>query len=338
VERGLVASCEVEVYEFVSSIKINGTGGNINIGESRRLTADVEPSSATNAGVSWSSSNPSVIKVESSGMITAVGYGAATVTAMASDGSGVYAQIDFRCIKPVTSITVDPSYVTMLNGNTAKVTATISPSDASIKNIEWSSSDESIATVDYDGGITGLSPGICYVYAKSTDGNNITATVKVTIRPVIAATAVRMSSGSLTLLPGQSSTLSYKLRPSNSTDTIEWVSSDPSVATVSSKGVVTAKGQGNCEIYCLSESGAEGVTEINVLALNASKITLEQYDSYVLDVFGSTGTIKWYTNNSRVATVSSSGTVIGRKAGTTTIMAKVNGKVLYCTVTVTKMK
>ena len=76
------------------------------------------------------------------------------------------------------------------------------------------------------------------------------------------------------------------MKPSNSTDTVEWVSSDPAVATVSSIGIVTAKGQGNCEIYCISESGAEGVCQINVLSLSASKITLEQYDSHILDVFG----------------------------------------------------
>lgn len=338
VERGLVASCEVEVYEFVSSIKINGNGGNINLGESRRLTAEVTPDSATNSGIKWSSSNTGILQVSSDGTVKAVGYGNASITATATDGSGVYATIDFRCIKPVTSITVSPSYVTMLNGNTTKVTATVYPSDATIKNIEWTSSDESIAIVDYDGGITGVNPGICYVYAKSTDGNNITATVKVTIKPVVPATSVKVSSGELTLLPGQNASLSYKLKPSNSTDNIEWVTSDPAVATVSSTGVVTAKGQGNCEIYCISGSGAEGVCQVNVLALSATKITLEQYDSYILDVWGATENIKWYSNNLRVATVSQNGTVIGRKAGTTTIMAKVNGKVLYCTVTVKSIK
>lgn len=337
VERGLVASCEVEVYEFVTSIKINGTAGNINLGESRTLTCDVAPESATNTGVVWSSSNNGVLQVSQRGVVTAVGYGTATIYATAADGSGVYDQVDFRCIKGVTSISVSPSYVSMLAGNTVNVTATVSPSDATIQNIDWSSSDESIAVVDYNGGITGLKAGICYVYAKSTDGNNITATVKVTVKPVIAATSVKVSSGNLTLLPGQSSSLKYKLKPSNSTDTIEWITSDPYVATVSSNGVVTAHGQGNCEIYCISESGAEGVCQLSVLALNATRVTIEQYDSYVLDVFGATENIKWYTNNVRVATVSANGTVIGRKPGTTTIMAKVNGKVLYCTVTVTKM-
>ena len=338
VERGLVASCEVEVYEFVTAVKIQGATGNINYGETRMLTADVTPDSATNTGVNWSSSNNGVIQVTDRGVVTAVGYGTAVITAMAADGSGVYDQVTYTCIKPVSSIQVSPSYVTMLEGKTVNVTATVSPSDATYTNIAWSSSDEAIAYVDYNGGITGVKAGTCYVYATSTDGNNVTAIVKVTVKPVIAATGVRISSGTLTLLPGQTSSLKYKLKPSNSTDTIEWITSDPAVATVSSSGVVTARGQGSCEIYCISSSGAEGVCELNVVALNATHITLEQYDSYTLDVFGASGRIKWYTNNNRIATVSSNGTVIGRKPGTTTITANIDGKLLYCTVTVTKLK
>lgn len=338
VERGLVASCEVEVWEFIESIKINGTTGNINYGETRILTADVTPETATNLGVVWSSSNPSVLQVTDRGLITAVGYGTATIYATAADGSGVYDQAEFRCIKPVTSIDVSQSYVTMLEGNTVNVTATVNPPDATIREIRWTSSDESIAFVDLNGGITGVKAGICYVYATSTDGNNIVATIKVTVRPLIPATSVQIGSGSQTLLVGQNVSLKYRVRPSNSTDNVQWMSSDPYVATVNSNGVVTAVGQGNCQIYCVSSSGAEGVCDINVLAMNATRVTVEQYDSYVLDVFGSTGNIRWYSDNLRVATVSNNGTVIGRKPGTTTITARVNGKILTCTVTVTKIQ
>lgn len=337
VERGLVASCEVEVWEFIESIKINGTTGNINYGETRILTADVTPETATNLGVVWSSSNPSVLQITERGLVTAVGYGTATIYATAADGSGVYDSAEFRCIKPVTSIDVSQSYVTMLEGNTVYVTATVNPPDATIREIKWTSSDESIAFVDLNGGITGVKAGICYVYATSTDGNNVVATIKVTVRPLIPATSVSIGSGSQTLLVGQNVSLKYRVKPSNSTDNVEWMSSDPYVATVNSNGVVTAVGQGNCQIYCVSSSGAEGVCDINVLAMNATRVTVEQYDSYNLDVFGSTGRIRWYSDNLRVATVSNNGTVIGRKPGTTTITARVNGKVLTCTVTVTKM-
>jgi len=91
------------------------------------LTADVTPDSATNTGVNWSSSNNGVIQVTDRGVVTAVGYGTAVITAMAADGSGVYDQVTYTCIKPVSSIQVSPSYVTMLEGKTVNVTATVSP-------------------------------------------------------------------------------------------------------------------------------------------------------------------------------------------------------------------
>ena len=90
------------------------------------------------------------------------------------------------------------------------------------------------------------------------------------------------------------------------------------------------------EIYCISdETGVESSCEVIVLAMNATFITLGQYDTFDLDVFGSTERIRWYSNNKRVATVTTSGQVVARMPGTTTITAKVNGKILYCTVTVT---
>lgn len=142
----------------------------------------------------------------------------------------------------------------------------------------------------------------------------------------------------MVLLPGQTEAANARLKPSKSTDGVTWITGDPCVATVNKNGVVTAKGQGQTEIYCIADSGVESSFTVIVPALNSSKITLEQYDSYVLDVFGATEKIKWYTNNKRIATVDANGNVIARGVGTTTITAKVNGKVLYCKVTVTKIK
>ena len=142
----------------------------------------------------------------------------------------------------------------------------------------------------------------------------------------------------MVLLPGQTQLAKARLKPTKSTDTVEWITSDPTVATVDEKGLVSAKGQGLATIYCIADSGVESSFEVIVLALNSTNIRIEQYDSYVLDVFGATEGIKWYTNNNRIATVDRNGNVIGRGIGTTTITAKVNGKILYCKVTVTKLK
>ncbi len=336
-ERGLVASCKVTVYEFVTSVVITDDIKNINYGVSRKLNVEVKPDTATNRGVTWSSSNSNVIKVDAKGKITAVGYGTAEITAMAADGSGVWDSITIRVVKPVTSITVNPSSVTLLEGDSQDVDVTVSPSDATFTEVDWSSSNEEIAIVDHNGTITGVKAGICYVYATSTDGNEIVGRVKVTIKPAVPATSVVINASEVVLLPGDTRALNVRMKPSNSTDGHYWVSSDTSVVTVDKNGVVTAVGQGNAQVYCIADSGVESSCDIIVLSLNATTITVEQYDSYILDVFGATENITWYTSNSRVATVSSNGEVIGRSVGSTIITAKVNGKILRCKVNVVKI-
>lgn len=338
-ERGLIASCQVTVQEFVSSVKINAGISRMNIGDSKQLSATVSAESATNRKLRWTSSNSSIISVDANGRISAKNVGRATIYAYATDGSGIFDSATIEVIKPVTSIMINPSNVSIAEGKSAKVSVSVAPADATYKEVEWSSSDSSIATVDYSGEITGVKAGICKVYATSVDGNNVIGVCKVTVKPTVPATGVTINSKSITMLPGQTRTLTARIKPTKSTESVTWVSGDTSVATVSANGTVTARGQGNTEIYAISnETGVESSCEVIVLALNATYITLEQYDSYDLDVFGATQNIKWYSNNKRVATVTSNGRVIARMAGTTTITAKVNGKVLYCTVKVTTMK
>jgi uncharacterized protein YjdB len=337
VERGLVASMKVTVYEFVTKITINNESPYINYGVTRRLTATITPTSATNQGVNWSSSNSSVISVAANGNITAVGYGKATITATAKDGSGIYASVTITSVRPVSSISVNPSSVTVMEGSSVDVSASVNPSNATFRDVNWTTSDGSIAKVDNSGTITGVKAGSCYVTVKSTDGNDLTATVRVTVKPAVPATAVVINSSSITMIPGQSRPLTARLRPTKSTDGIKWVSGDTSICTVDKNGNVYAKGQGVTSVYCIADSGVEDECEVIVLALNSSNITIEQYDYYDLDVFGATESIKWYTSNARVATVAN-GKVTGRSAGSCYITANVNGKILYCRVTVTKIQ
>lgn len=338
VERGLVASCKITVYEFVTSVEILDKLPYINKGVTRRLKAEVKPDTATNTGVIWESNRPDIVSVDEKGNITAVEYGTAVITATAADGSGVFDTYTITVVKPVEKIDVDPSSVTILEGQEIQINVTVTPPDATFTEVDWTSSDETIARVDFNGVITGVKAGICYVFATSTDGNGIQGKVKVTVKPAIPATEIVINTDEMVLLPGQTQAAKARLKPSKSTDEIEWVTGDPTVATIDKNGIVTAKGQGQTEIYCIASSGIESSFKVIVLALNSTNITVEQYDSYILDVFGATENIKWYTNNIRIATVDANGKVIGRSVGKTTITAKVNGKILRCTVTVTKIK
>ncbi len=338
-ERGLIASCQVTVDEYVTGLTVTNDSTYLNVGTSRYLTATVTPTTASNQDLSWSSSNTSVCTVNSKGRITGISAGTAVITVATTDGSEITAYTTVQVIKPVTSITVSPSKVTVIEGNTATVTATTTPSDATIQTFTWTSSDESVATVDFDGVITGVSKGTCYVYATSDDGNEIVGKVKVTVKAAVPATSVVVSTDQLVLLPGQTRSLTVKVYPKTTTDTYSWISSDTSVVTYDTKNhCFVAKGQGNATVTCVAESGVLDTVEVIVLALNAVDITIEKYDTYTLDVFGATENITWYTRNNRICTIASDGTVTARRTGTTFVYAKVNGEVLYCKVTVVNMK
>ena len=141
------------------------------------------------------------------------------------------------------------------------------------------------------------------------------------------------------MLAGRARQLSVIVRPVTNTDSYEWYSTDTGIVQVDQDGVITTVGPGTADVFVISKnSSVEASCTIHSLAMSRSNIRLEQYDRYTLDVIGAENKITWRSSNPRVCTVSSSGEVIGRKAGTATVTATVNNKTLSCVVTVTNIR
>ena len=172
------ATCEVTVEPTeVSSITLDKTTATLKAGETVTLTATVSPSDATDKTVTWSTSDANIATVKD-GVVTAVKVGAATITAMAGDKSAT-CEITVEPTK-VSSITLNATNKTLLVNMEFKLTATIYPDNATNKNIVWSSSDSSIATVDAEGNVKAVAEGTAAITAKSEDGN-CTATCSITV-------------------------------------------------------------------------------------------------------------------------------------------------------------
>ena len=93
------------------------------------------------------------------------------------------------------------------------------------------------------------------------------------------------------------------------------------------------------DVFVISNnSSVEASCTVHSLAMSTSRVRLEQYDRFNLDVIGTEDAVTWRSSNPRVCTVSSSGEVIGRRAGTATVTATVHNKTLSCTVTVTNIR
>lgn len=167
-------------------------------GQSYQLSASVAPSNASNKSVKWTSGNPKVATVSSSGKVTAVANGNTIITATAADGSGKkdICGVTVNIPKPadptptpdptpsvvkVSSVSLNPSSLSLTKkGQTAQLSASVSPSNATNKSINWSSSNNNVATVS-NGVVTAVGNGSATITATAADGSGKRASCSVTV-------------------------------------------------------------------------------------------------------------------------------------------------------------
>lgn len=159
----------------VESLVLSNTELTVNVGNASAVSCTVLPEDATDKTVNWSSSNSAVATVNNVGVITAVSAGTCTITASSGD---VTATVTITVKKPVEQVVLNKSDVTIKEEETFTFTCTVVPNDASEKNVTWTSSDSSIATVNANGTITGVKAGTCTI-TVSADGKSAVANITV---------------------------------------------------------------------------------------------------------------------------------------------------------------
>ena len=333
VESSLKATCTIKVKEFVTSIEIIGATQYLNIDTDLQLSVEVLSETATNKDVIWSSSNQNIATVDQTGKVTGVSEGNVVITALALDGSGVSDSVVIRVIKPVTSIKLSESKITIYVGQTYNISATITPPDASIQRLVWTSDDESVAKVYSDGDVVGVSPGRIQVHATSTDDNNIVSSCTVIVKPIIYASSISINSSNITMLKGKTRQLTARLYPLNTNETVKWLSTDTSIVKVDANGNIVTVGAGQCEVIAYSSDGTvEDSCTIYSIAMSHTSVRMEQYDTFNLYVDGAPRAVSWRSSNPRIATVTQNGVVTGRMPGECLITATVDGKTVTCSV------
>ena len=172
----------------VTGVKLNKTSLSFTgTGSSQTLTATVSPSNATNKTLTWSSSNTSVATV-SNGVVKAVGFGTATITAKSNNGKTASCSVTVNPIQP-TGIKATPETSTLygLNG-TVKLSANVMPSNATNKAVTWSSNNTSVATVSSDGTVKAVGYGTAVITAKTVNGLTSKCTINVKKEEVTSLT------------------------------------------------------------------------------------------------------------------------------------------------------
>ena len=218
------------------------------------LTATVNPSNASNKNVYWASSDQAVATVDANGKVTAIKAGKTTITVTTEDGGKTASCSVTVNAKTVSGVTLDKASVELTEGDKTMLTAIVTPSYATNKNVEWSSSNESVASVQ-DGVITAIKPGVATITVTTEDGGktaSCSVTVNERIYPVISVT---LDKTSVELKKGETVILTAAVAPKNATNkNVIWSSSDSSTAKVEN-GVVTAVESGTATITVTTEDG-----------------------------------------------------------------------------------
>ncbi len=253
--------------------------------------------------------------------------------------------------EPVTGIEVanDYQHMGLFVGGSGKIRYSVLPGNATNTNVTFKSLNEKVATVDANGVVTGVSEGNADIVITTEEGG-FEAKCTVRVDGIDARGIERVGDKTVTMGLNQTRQLQVKITPSDTTNkNVQWTSSNNSVATVDSNGVVTSKNSGSTIITATTHNGLkteffiEVETSVTNITLNSNEINLNPGGTFKLDATvnpsnASNKNIKWISANESIATVDQSGNVTADVAGTTYISAvSADGKIIAtCTVNVSK--
>ena len=260
------------------------------------------------------------------------------------------------CVRPaaeiaVTGVTVSQPSLSLEEGETATISYTIQPKDATTPDVSFSSSDTSVATVSNTGIVTAVAPGTATITVKTKDGG-FTATVTITVKAkTVAVTGISLDKTELTLKSGEKATLTATITPANATDkSVTWTSSDPPVVAIDNGEILAGK-PGTATITVKTKDGGKTATckvtvesgdvAVTGVSLDKTELTLKSGEKATLTATvtpedATDKTVTWTTSDAAVVAVDK-GEVLAGKPGKATITVKTNdgGKTATCKVTVT---
>ncbi len=332
-EDGLyIATADFYVTEGVTSIELDNTSVTAQMALQKfQLTATVLPAmEGVDTSVTWASLDPSVLTVDQNGLVTFVGPGETYVSATSNADTTKVAYCKFLITQQVEQIKMDFDKVTLSVGDEYRLTAVISPSNATNKNVKWSSSNPNVVTVDENGMLKAIGSGSATIVVQTEDGGYIDMTNVTVLQPV---SSITLSQTEMSVKKGTIFWLSATITPDTADNKkVTWSSSDTSLATVDPDGKVTTLAVGTVTISCVSEDNgtvAYCVVEITEpvtgLKLNAYYQEMVAGTKFVLlptvlPIDAPNKDVTFVSSDPAVATVDENGVVTALVGGTCEII------------------
>lgn len=343
-----------------------GSGFNLNMrqedpeplvpGESYELRVHIRSSEGFagptySGGYTWTSSDPSAFEVDKNGVVTAQDAPAgstATITAK-SEGGHTWTKnfiIEDQNV-PVTGVSLTPPSISLDIGESWRLTATVSPSNATDKRVTWWSTGPDVATVDSNGNVTAVGEGTATIMVKTVDGGYTDFCM---VTAAVHVTGVRVDRTEFTMSVGETQRVKVTVLPENATNRayiFEGYNRD--IISIDAVGNIRALAPGKTKVAALSVDGSYQdhftvtVTgsEVTGVALDKTALELDKGESYTLKATVSPAEaenkdVTWKSSDTKVATVDASGKVTAVAPGSATITVKTEdgGKTATCAVSV----
>ena len=252
------ATCSVRVVAH--TVTLDQSSVSIPIYSTVQLHATITPDDEYAPSVTWSSSHPGVATVTQSGLVKGYMTGTATITARAGQSTAT-------CVVTVTpvlatGIALNASQLTMEVGEPFRLVATVYPGNVSNGAVAWMIPANDVVSASWNGNecvILAEKAGTVRIGARTTDGTNLTAYCTITVNtPFVMATSITIMPSNLTMNVNETYQLHATVLPLDATNkTVAWSSSNTSVATVTSNGVVRALKAGNATITASTTDGSQ---------------------------------------------------------------------------------
>lgn len=317
----------------VTALKMSETAATMEVTDEKVLWVTYTPRYYSTSGeLTWSSSDDTIATVDETGKVTALAEGEVIITATLKEDVAISASCTVTVIPLQPGIRLTETTGTMSVDSSFTLQPRYVQLEEVMDTLTFTSSDETIATVDQAGTITAIAPGTAQITISCGE---YTAVYTVTV--LLPAEKITISGESSSMNVKETMTLIVLCTPENATDvhSIAWKSSDNSIAQVSASGEVTATAPGTVTITATTESGLTAEYPITVYApiewirLNTSVGTLRLDRTKQMEVIYEPSnttddrTVIWSSSNPEIASVSETGLVTGLKAGIAVITGQV---------------
>ena len=243
VNRDIQSSVTIKATRLPApdAIVLSPTPTTLELSETLNLSAQAYPTNERRSReFRWKTSSSSIARVSSDGVVTPRRLGTVTITCYSAVNSKVRATLTLRIIdsKMPDKITLNVPSLSMEDGQKVQLTPKVEPSSAT-QTVSWKSSRTRVATVDSNGVVTAHAAGTAYITATSTYSTSKSVRIQVTVTQKAAPSALSFPTSVASIYVGKSAQIAVQPQPANASVMCQYVSSDPSIASVDQNGIVT---------------------------------------------------------------------------------------------------